>query len=186
MLLKTIQMLQVLITSRTRIKLLLKFFLNSNNTSYLRDLATEFGESTNSIRLELNHLEGAGLLKSRMEGNKKVFWANKQHPLFVSIRQLLLTHTGIDQIINNVVKKLRGLQKAWVIESFAQGKDHPVIDIMLSGVDIDTNYLMHLVDTAETLIPRKIRYILIKPEETKKFLKMYPEALLLWENQADE
>jgi hypothetical protein len=49
-------MLQALITSRTRIKLLLKFFLNSSNTSYLRDLAAEFGESTNAIRLELNHL----------------------------------------------------------------------------------------------------------------------------------
>ena len=57
-------MLDSLITSKTRIKLLLKFFLNSSMKAYLRGLAEEFGESTNAIRLELNHLEEAGLLKS--------------------------------------------------------------------------------------------------------------------------
>ena len=47
-------MLETLITSKTRIKLLLKFFLNSKNQSYLRNLESEFGESSNaySIRAE--------------------------------------------------------------------------------------------------------------------------------------
>ena len=53
-------MLNSIITSKTRIKLLLKFFLNSNTKSYLRNLEQEFGESTNAIRVELNRLEGAG------------------------------------------------------------------------------------------------------------------------------
>jgi len=173
--------LQALITSKTRIRLLLKFFLNSNTTSYLRDLASEFGESTNAIRLELNHLEEAGLLDSTMQGNKKVFQANKQHPLFGTIRQLLLKHTGIDQILENVVKNLRGLHSAWVTGSFARGKDNPVIDILLAGHDIDTTYLLQLIDKAERLISRKIRYVIIKPEETEKYLAIYPEALPLWQ-----
>ena len=100
--------LEALITSKTRIKLLLRFFLNSSSTSYLRDLASEFGESTNAIRLELNHLEKAGLLYSKMKGNKKVFQANLQHPLFDSIHQLILKHTGIDQIMDFVLEKLQG------------------------------------------------------------------------------
>ena len=50
-------MLDSLITSKTRIKLLLKFFLNTSTHAYLRGLADEFGESTNALRLELNHLE---------------------------------------------------------------------------------------------------------------------------------
>ncbi|MCF8360464.1 MAG: hypothetical protein K9H26_17055 [Prolixibacteraceae bacterium] len=64
-------MLESLITSKTRIKLLLKFFLNSNTTAYLRNLATEFGESTNAIRQELNRFEDSGLLTSKINGNKK-------------------------------------------------------------------------------------------------------------------
>ena len=59
-------MLDSIITSKTRIKLLLKFFLNSETKSYLRNLEQEFGESTNGIRVELNRLEGAGLLKTEV------------------------------------------------------------------------------------------------------------------------
>jgi predicted nucleotidyltransferase len=173
--------LEALITSKTRIKLLLKFFLNSDTTSYLRDLASEFNESTNAIRLELNHLENAGLLNTRTEGNKKVFQANRKHPLYESIRQLLLKHTGIDQIIESVVKNLRGLHCAYVTGSFACGKDGPVIDILLLGNNIETAFLLLLIGRAEELIDRKIRYVIIKPEEKEKYLKEYPEALLLWQ-----
>jgi len=175
--------LQALITSKTRIRLLLKFFLNSDTTSYLRDLASEFGESTNAIRLELNHLENAGLLNTRMQGNKKVFQANRKHPLYDSIRQLLLKHTGIDQIIESVVMNLQGLQSAWVTGTFAQGKDGPVIDILLMADHIDTAYLIMLIGKAEELISRKIRYMIVKPEEREKYLQEYPEALMLWQGE---
>jgi hypothetical protein len=178
--------LQALITSKTRVKLLLKFFLNSENTSYLRDLSNEFGESTNAIRLELNHLEKAGLLNTKTDGNKKVFRANRQHPLFDTIRQLLLKHTGIDQIIENVVKDLQGLQSAYVTGSFAQGKDYPVIDILLLGDHIETSYLLMLIGKAEELIDRRIRYMIVKPEEKEKYLSAYPEALLLWQQNEGE
>ncbi|MCF8360467.1 MAG: hypothetical protein K9H26_17070 [Prolixibacteraceae bacterium] len=92
-------MLESLITSKTRIKLLLKFFLNSNTTAYLRNLATEFGESTNAIRQELNRFEDSGLLTSKINGNKKMFRANTGHPFFPEINKLLLKHSGIDKII---------------------------------------------------------------------------------------
>ena len=69
-------MIETLISSKTRIKLLLKFFLNSSSRSYLRGLETEFGDSSNAIRLELNRFEKAGMLKTCTEGNKKYFQAN--------------------------------------------------------------------------------------------------------------
>ena len=78
-------MLDSLITSKTRIKLLLKFFLNTSTHAYLRGLADEFGESTNALRLELNHLENAGLLKAENKGNRKVYHANSAHHLFYNL-----------------------------------------------------------------------------------------------------
>lgn len=178
-------MLQTLITSRTRIKLLLKFFLNSRTTSYLRDLEAEFGESSNAIRVELNRLEDAGLLNSHKQGNKKIFQANRQHPLFDSIHHLLLKHTGIDHIIDKVVNGLGGLQQAYVTGNFARGKDHPVIDLLLVGEDIDKNYLVRLVEKAEHIIGRRIRYVTIQPGEKEDFLQIQPEALLLWEQNEE-
>lgn len=174
-------MLQALITSKTRIKLLLRFFLNSNATSYLRDLASEFGESTNAIRLELNHLEQAGLLKSEMQRNKKIFRANTHHPLFEPVHQLILKHTGIDKIVDFVITKLKGLQSAYVIGSFARGIDHSEVDLIITGLNIDLDSLQELTEKAEKLISRKINITLIKPKESVTYLKNYPEALLLWQ-----
>jgi DeoR/GlpR family transcriptional regulator of sugar metabolism len=81
-------MLEALITSKTRIKLLLKFFLNPSTSAHLRGLATEFNESSNAIRLELNRLEDAGMLTTVSEGNKKLFQVNKKHALFNSYNKL--------------------------------------------------------------------------------------------------
>ena len=69
-------MIETLISSKTRVKLLMKFFLNSNNIAYLRNLEEEFQESTNGIRLELNKFEKAGFLDSFSKGNKKLFKVN--------------------------------------------------------------------------------------------------------------
>jgi hypothetical protein len=176
-------MLETLITSKTRIKLLLKFFLNARTTSYLRDLEHEFGESTNAIRVELNRLEDAGLLRSHKEGNKKLFQANRRHPLFDDIHNLLMKHTGIDHIVERVVEKLGGIRSAYVLGDFARGQDSPVIDILLVGSDIDREYLIRLVEKAEKIISRRVRYVIVSPREAHLFLKDYPEALLLWEEK---
>ena len=107
-------MLESLITSKTRIKLLLKFFINSNTTAYLRNLATEFNESTNSIRQELNRFEKANLIESNTEQNKKIYKANINHPYFKDIHRLLLKYVGIDEIVDNVVKRVGELDKAYI------------------------------------------------------------------------
>ena len=71
-------------------KLLLKFFLNSNSKAHLRGLESEFSETSNAIRLEINRFEEAGMLKSEFKGNKKIFQANLEHPLFNEIHNILL------------------------------------------------------------------------------------------------
>ena len=83
-------MIEALISSQTRIKLLLKFFLNSKTKAYLRGLESEFGESTNAIRLELNRFEKAGMLSSEIEGNRKFFTANTAHPLYRELHNIVL------------------------------------------------------------------------------------------------
>ncbi len=99
-------MLDSLVTSQTRIKLLKKFFLNSSTKAHLRGLETEFGESSNAIRVELNRFERSGLLTSLRDGNKKVFQANSSHPLFSDIHSIIMKETGIDRVIEKVIHRL--------------------------------------------------------------------------------
>ncbi len=177
-------MLETLITSRTRVKLLLKFFLNSSSSSYLRGLESEFGESTNAIRLELNRFEKAGLLTSSVRGNRKYFQANEKHPLFHDIHNLLLKQIGFDQIIGRVVNKLGEVKKVFVLGDFAKGINGPVIDLMFIG-DIDKEYLVMLVEKTERMIKRKIRFLVFGDGEGGDYLKKLKpsEVLLLWKSE---
>lgn len=174
-------MLDSLITSKTRIKLLLKFFLNSTMKAYLRGLADEFGESTNSIRLELNHLEKAGLLKSESEGNKKVYQANSEHPLFHDIRNLVLKHSGITQVIDQAVEKTGDIEKVWVKGDFAQGKDSGVVELIVMGNRINADYFNSLVKRVEDLIKRNIRYVIVSSESEAQMNCAGAQNLLIWE-----
>lgn len=175
-------MLEALITSKTRIKLLLKFFLNSSNTAYLRGLEPEFGESTNAIRIELNRFEKANLLLSKTEGNKKYYRANTAHPLFPEIHKLLFKHIGLDKVIDKVISKLGHLSEVYLVGELAKGKNSKVIDLWFVGNDLDKKYLMNLAEKAEGLINRKIRYIVLDNKELKEFLKnkSKSELLLVW------
>ena len=74
-------MLGELITSKTRLRLLVKFFISQANKGYLNGLASEMGESTNSIRKELNHLYDAGYLNKSKRDNKIEYNVNINHPL---------------------------------------------------------------------------------------------------------
>jgi len=172
-------MLQTIITSKTRLKLLLKFFLNKNTKSYLRNLESEFGESTNAIRIELNRLESAGLLTSELSGNKKLFQANTHHPLFSDIHNILMKVIGIDQIIEHVTSKIGDLKETYLLGDLAVGKDSSVIDLLLIGKDINRTYASELIQKTEKHIDRKIRYLTIHMEEKEDFLKSHP-SFLIW------
>lgn len=163
----------------------MKFFLNSNSKSYLRNLETEFGESTNSIRVELNRFEKAGLLKTEVNGNKKLFRANINHPLYSEINSILMKQIGFDQIIERVVQKLGNLDKVYVTGDFAKGKDNPIIDLIFVGDNINHEYLLKLIGKTENLIRKKIRYVLFEDQEFREFLKTQKESelLILWKNE---
>ena len=177
-------MIESLITSKTRIKLLLKFFLNSQTKSYLRSLESEFNESTNSIRVELNKMESAGLLDTTLEGNKKMFFANTSHPLFQDINNILKKFIGIDQIIEQITSQIGDLQAAYLTGDFAIGKDSRIIDLALVGDNLDRSYIEKLVEKAESYISRRIKYIILSKEELKQFYSDKP-IFLIWKSDKE-
>ena len=172
-------LLDALITSKTRVRLLLKFFLNPSTSAYLRSIAEEFGESTNAIRLELNRLEEANMLESELFGNKKMYRVNQQHPLFSELVQIVRKYIGLDLVIENIVRNLGSLQCLYLTGDWAQGKEAAIIDLVLVG-DVDRDYLSQLIVKAEGFISRKIRYVVYSDEEIKMIKMEKSEYLLIW------
>jgi predicted transcriptional regulator len=173
-------MLDSIITSKTRVKLLLKFFLNSNIKSYLRNLEQEFGESSNAIRVELNRLESADLLHSEFTGNRKYFRANTNHPLFKDINNIVKNFVGIDKLIERVINQIGSMETAYITGDLAKGIDSQIIDLVMVGQNFDTSYIEQLVSKAESIIERKIRYLILTENQMTDYFKNKP-VLLIWE-----
>lgn len=178
-------MLESLITSKTRIKLLLKFFLNPGTSAYLRGLAEEFGESTNAVRIELNRLSKAGLLKSRSDGRTKLYTANKVNPLFPEINNMVKKYLGID-IVTMAVERLGNLEYAFITGDYSKGIDTGIIDLVLVG-NINKSYLEELIIIAEENIKRKIRPLVLNTDEFENLRTTLKteKALILWSREKD-
>lgn len=176
-------MLSTLISSKTRIKLLMKLFLNPGIKAHLRGLAEDFGESTNAVRVELNRFEEAGMLVSEAEGNKKVFKANEKHPLFGDINSLVRKYVGVDRIIETVIERMGDVEKVFLTGDYADGRDSGIIDLLFVG-NIDRKYLANLTARAEQIIEKKIKYLIYTEEEWATLSTNYvSQYLLLWEQQ---
>ena len=126
-------MLDSLISSKTRVNLLIRFFLNLAKKSHLRGIASDFNESTNSIRVELNNLTEAGYLLKKKENNKVNYLANKNHPLFNVLVDVVKKHTGIEEIVKRIVSSIDNLNAIYVLGDYAKGIDSGIIQIYIDG-----------------------------------------------------
>ena len=161
-------MLNTLISSKTRLNLLIRFFLNLAKKSHLRGIANDFNDSTNSIRLELNNLTEAGYLIKKKEKNKVNYLANDKHPLFRTLVDLVRKHTGVDDIIQNIITSVTDIKKVYLVGDYANGIDSGHIKIYIEGNVTDINYLKKIIKKTEDKINRKITLFKnIDPFETK-------------------
>ncbi len=148
-------MLDSLVTSKTRIKLLLKFFAHANS-GYLRSLAKEFDESTNAVRVELKRLTEAGLLVAEEEGKTKIYRANHSHPFFAEITGMVSKFLGLDELMERIVRRMGAVEKAYIVGDYAQGIDSGTVQLVLVGKNLDKDYLEFIVDKTYEKIQRKV------------------------------
>jgi DNA-binding transcriptional ArsR family regulator len=176
-----LSILSSLIASKTRINILMRLFLNSDQQAYLRELANEFTVSPSQVSGELQQLSDAGLLKSNKSGRQINYRANTEHPLFPELHSMVKKALGMDQILESILERLGNLKLAFLIDDYAQGKDSGLIDLVLVG-DIDRKNLEDLVNKTEKYIDRKIRTLVLNKkeyEELSEKLKVRPQ-LILW------
>ena len=153
-------MLGELITSKTRLRLLIKFFISQANQGYLNGLATEMGESSNAIRKELNHLYDAGYLNKIKIDNKVEYQANSKHPLYEVLRKVVLKHLGLEDIVETVLERMGNVKKIILVGDYAEGNDTGNIEVFLIGKDLNMDYINQLEEKIEKLIKRRVSFYL--------------------------
>jgi predicted transcriptional regulator len=173
-----------LISSKTRISLLMRFFFNPGTKAYLRELSKDLNVSSNAVREELNQLTKTKLLTSQKNGRNVFYTANNNHPLFPELKSMVTKVMGLDHVIESILSRLGDLEKAYIIDDYAEGRDTGIIDLVLVG-DIDQYHLNDLSRKAERYIKRKIRSLVLSREEFKSFetkLENRP-SFLVWQRQ---
>ena len=175
-------LLSGLISSKTRIKVLIRFFFNPQTRAYLRELSKEFNVSSNAVREELNQLTKTRLLTSTPNGRHVYYQANTDHPLFPELRSMIGKVMGVDQVIDGVVSRLGRVELAYLIDDYAEGKDRGIIDILLVG-DINQHHLQDLTRKTERHIKRKIRTLIVSQAEKSQFRDMLEKRphILIWD-----
>ena len=175
-----------LITSKTRIKILMRLFFNPKRHAYLRELAGEFNMSPSLVREELRQLNDAGFLASQKNGRQIHYRANSKHPLFHELHSMVQKALGMDRILDSIIERLGNLEQAYLIDDYAEGKDTGIIDLILIG-NIDQENLIDLVHKTERYIDRKIRTLVLSSVEWNTMLPTLKNKpmLLLWKQQKD-
>lgn len=175
-------LLSGIITSKLKIKMLIRFFMNPESQAYLRELSNEFNVSSNAVRIELNHLAKSGLISSKKDGRKILYKANISHPLFPELGSMAKKVMGVDKVIESIITRLGNLEKAYLIDDYALGKDSGIIDLLLVG-NIDNFHLHDLSTKTERYLNRKIRHLVLVKNEFEDFKKNLQNRpnILIWE-----
>ena len=156
--------------------------MNPGTRAYLRELASEFDESTNSVRVELNRLKKAKIISFENVGRTIQYHANENHSLFSELQALVRKYAGIDNLIEKLInKKLGDVKTVYLIGNYAKGIDSGLIDIILIG-NINKIELDRIAEKVGKDISRKIRPMVLTMNELQSLwvqLNM-DYALLIW------
>ena len=142
---------------------MLKLFSHPDARGHLRGFAEEFGDSTNSVRIELAKLQEAGLIESYAEGQKVIYRPNSKNPFYLELTKLVSKYLGFDQLVERVLSQLGDLQSAYVIGDYANFLDSGVIEVALVG-EVDREYALRLAEKGEKELRRKVQLAFLKDE----------------------
>jgi len=154
-------------SGKIRIALLTKLLLNPASKVYLRGLERDLGVSSNTVRLELNKLQEMHLIEAHEDSdNTKVknYVVNQGHPMFKTLRGIIMQFVGLDQIVDQIIKKLGNLDQVYLTGDLAEGKNSPFVDLVIVG-NVDKGYMYQLIEKVEPLVNKKVRVAVYQNDE---------------------
>lgn len=127
-------MLEQLFGSRTRTKILRLFFTKTNSRFFIREITRILNERINSVRLELDHLEKIGLIKSELSDNKKYYTLNTKFMLFNELKDLIIkSRFFLEKTYIDKFKKLTNVKYLVLTGYFVDMKSDTLTDVLIVG-----------------------------------------------------
>lgn len=155
--------------SKLREELLTLYFTTPNKKYYLRELERILNFSVGNIRRELIKLESTGLFLSENKGNLVYYYLNKSYPLFKELKSIIFKTSGAPKMLQNILNKFDGIDRAFIYGSFAKGKERESsdIDLLIIG-EVNEDKLIEVISNVERKLQREINYSIYGKEDFKK------------------
>jgi predicted nucleotidyltransferase len=171
--------------SKARQRLLAYFFTNPTARLHLRDLAGRLGIDPSNLSRELRRLEREGLFRSEVNGRQKYFQLNRGYSLFTEVRSIVAKTIGAVPLLAQSLKKVEGIEKAYLYGSFARNQQDAVsdIDVLVIGSPRG-EALAEAVRKLERQLGREINYTVLTRREFKS-RRARKDAFLenVWQNK---
>jgi len=152
--------------SKLREELLNLYFTNPNKKFYLRELERILGFSAGNIRRELIKLKKNGLFLTENKGNLTYYYLNKSFPLFQELKSIISKTSGAPRMIKESLKKIKGIEHAFIYGSFAKSeeKEGSDIDLFIIG-KADEGKLIDEANKLEKKLQREINFTLYEKSD---------------------
>jgi len=159
-------MLEDIIISRVRVKVLTLFLSNPGRMFYVREIVRATEEEINAIRRELAHLEKCGMLSKESRANRIYYNFRKDYPLYFELLELITKTTGLG---GNILKSRMKLGKVKFV--MLSGRFIRALSPLSNSVDllvvgsVVLPELAQLVRAEEDKRKREINYTVMTLEE---------------------
>lgn len=172
-------MLQDLVISKCRVKLLQTFLSQPNEIFYIRELVRRTGEEINAVRRELDHLEKAGIAKKENRGNRIYYWVDRNYAGYGDLLALVTKTVGLGEAIIKNKNKIGRVWLTMISGRFARGlpTKEGAVDLLIVG-DVLIPELGKVIRNEETRIGKEINYTVMTKQEFE-FRKKRRDPFLL-------
>jgi len=164
-------MLEKIIGSKSRIKMLELFLFYSEKNFYLREIARLTKENTNAVRRELKNLIDVGIIKREEKGNMIFYEINKTSPLYEPLKTIFMRTESLGKHLKEALKN-KNTKYVLVYGSFASGRETEKsdIDLLIVGV-IKQSDIIDAISGFERKMLREVNYIIWTEKEFEKRIK---------------
>jgi hypothetical protein len=159
-------MLDDLITSKSRVKLLTLFLTNPEEMHHVRDSVRKTGDEINAVRRELMLLEKKGILQKEQRANRLYYSLNRDYPFYYDLLALGAKTIGLGAAFLENRAKLGKIKYAMFSGAFARRiKHHPDdVDFIVVGTVVLPE-LAILIRAEEGRLGTEINYTAMSEEE---------------------
>lgn len=151
--------------SRIRGDLLALFFLNPEESYYLRQMERLLNASAGTLARELKRFAQEGLLEREARGKEVFYRLNRSHPLYTEIKGIVEKTRGIPVRLAEGLQPIKSIQQAFLYGSFAKGTPVANSDIDLLLVGKETPASQKLLKNLEAKFGRTLNVTTYAPAE---------------------